>query len=89
MNGGAIDRLMRRIFKLQKKLVRPRSKPVDTDGFTAGIEPMPGTFINRDMQVSDPGQDARCGGTVDRHDPTIFRPVSDNHVAICQLLRKR
>ncbi len=88
VDGRAVDDLVDRILQLDEKLVRAGGKPVDADGFSAGIEPMPGQIIDGDVKVSDAGKNAQSVGAVDRHDPHVLGAVSNNHVASGQLSRQ-
>ena len=41
------------ISEFDQKFVRPRWEPDDDEGFTACTQPVPGSIINGDVQMSD------------------------------------
>ena len=79
-----IDRLMVRIHELHQDLVRPRQQAVNDDGIAAGMGPVPGSVVDRDVDVSDAWRHGERRRSIDRHDLQVLDPVIEEHHAARQ-----
>ena len=75
---------MVRRLQLEEDLMRPGRQAVENHRLSTRISPNPRGVIDRHMDVSDSGRDAKCGRPEDRHDVKIVRAILNHHPAMRQ-----
>ena len=83
-HSAFIDGLMVSVHELNQDLVRPRQQAVDDDGIAAGVGPVPGGVIDRDVDMSDAGRHGERCRSIDRHDLQVLGVIFEEHHAARQ-----
>jgi hypothetical protein len=64
--------------------MRPFGQGLDDERFAAGVDPMPGAIVNRNVDVADARHDIERGDAVNRHNSQILGTVRDHDESASQ-----
>src|SRR5436309_1869942 len=75
LHRSAVDGAMRWVGEIDAYSMRPRTQSLHDNLLTAGVRPMPGRVVDRDVDMVDPRFHAQGSGTEHRKDTEAFRAI--------------